>query len=163
MPRHTKEFKNAITGKMFPPDAKTIKELVDETGISSQTLYNWRREALGRGNAAVGSTEPAHNWSDEAKLAVVIETAALNTQERSEYCRSRGLYPEQIEQWRNAAVAGQSKSLSTREREEFRAAKAEVKRLKKDLARKDKALAEAAALMVLRKKGQAIFGELGDD
>lgn len=163
MPRYTKEFKRAIVKKMLPPDAQSISDLSKETGISDKTLYTWRNEALGRGTAAVGSSDPAHNWSHEAKLAVVIETAALNVEETNEYCRSRGLYPEQIKQWRDAAVAGQSKSLSAREREDYRAAKAENKRLKKELKRKEKALAEAAALMVLRKKAEAIFGAPEDD
>jgi transposase-like protein len=148
---------------MFPPDSKTVKEIAAETGISPQTLYSWRQQALGEGSAAVGSSDPAHKWSDEAKLAVVIETAALNVEERSEYCRGKGLYPEQIDQWRAAAVAGQSKSLSAHEREQFRESKAEVKRLKKELARKEKALAEAAALMVLRKKWEAIYTDDAED
>lgn len=163
MPRYSNEFKQAIVQKMLPPNSKSIADLVKETGISDQTLYTWRKQALGQGTAAVGSPEPAHNWSNEAKLAIVIETAALNVEETNEYCRSRGLYPEQIEQWRSAAVAGQSKSLSAREREDYRAAKAENKRLKKELVRKEKALAEAAALMVLRKKAEAIFGASEDD
>ncbi len=163
MPRYTEDHKKAIIEKMLPPNAKTVNELSQETGISVQTLYTWRRKALGGGVAAVGSNDPAHTWSDEAKLAVVIDAAALNVEQLSEYCRSRGLYPEQVEQWRAAAVAGQTKALSAKEREEFRALKAELKKTKKELARKEKALAEAAALMVLRKKAQAAFGELEDD
>ena len=163
VPRYSKEFKENIIKKMFPPESKSVNELSSETGVSPQTLYSWRQKALGEGTAAVGSNEPAHKWSNEAKLAVVIETAALNIEERSKYCRSKGLYPEQVDQWRAAAVSGQSKSLSAREREEFRKSKAEVKRLKKELARKEKALAEAAALMVLRKKWEAIFTDPAED
>ena len=163
MPRYTAEFKKAIIEKMLPPNAQSVAEIAEETGISTPTLYNWRRDALGQGVAAVGSQNPAHTWSDEAKLAVVIETASLNIQEQSEYCRRRGLYPEDIQRWRDAAVSGQSKSLSAREREDYRAVKAELKKTKKELARKEKALAEAAALMVLRKKSEALFGALEDD
>lgn len=163
MPRYSKEFKQNIIKKMFPPESKTVRELSSETGVSPQTLYSWRQTALSGGAAAVGSNEPAHKWSDESKLAVVIETAALNIEERSEYCRSKGLYPEQVDQWRAAAVAGQSKSLSSRERDQLKDIKSENKRLKKELARKEKALAEAAALMVLRKKWEAIFTDPAED
>ena len=148
---------------MFPPNSITINDLAVESGVPAKTLYSWRQQALGEGIVAVGSSEPAHKWSDEAKFAVVIETAALNIEERSKYCRSKGLYPEQVEQWRTAAVTGQSKSLNAREREQLKEAKKEVKRLKKELARKEKALAEAAALMVLRKKWEAIFTEPEED
>lgn len=163
MARYTTEFKKAIIEKMLPPNAQSVHSISKETGISTPTLYNWRNDALGKGVAAVGSSAAAHTWSDESKLAVVIETAALNIEEQSEYCRSRGLYPEDIERWRAAAVSGQSKSLSAKEREEFRAVKAKLKKTEKELARKEKALAEAAALMVLRKKSEALFGALEDD
>ena len=82
----------------------------------------------------------------------------MNATETSQYCRRKGLYPEQIQQWRAAAVSGQSKSLSQSEREELQRIKQENKALKKELARKEKALTEAAALMVLRKKANAIWG-----
>ena len=92
----------------------------------------------------------------------MIETATLNEYEFSIYCRERGLYVEQVDQWRAAAVSGQSKNhLSQKEREEFAALKKRNRELEKELKRKEKALAEAAALLVLRKKAQAIWG--GDE
>jgi len=94
---------------------------------------------------------------------VVIDTATLNEHELSEYCREKGLYVEQVNQWRSSAVAGQSKDhLSKKEREEFTALKKRNRELEKELKRKEKALAETAALLVLRKKAQAIWGD-GED
>ena len=120
---------------------------------------NWKNKALQSGSAAVGSSKGAHDWSDEAKLAIIIETTPLNAAETSEYCRKKGLYPEQIQQWRAAAVAGQSKALSKSEGEELQALKKRCKQLEKELNRKERALAETAALMVLRKKADAIWGD----
>lgn len=148
---------------MMPPNAKSPAELHKESGIPYQTLWNWRTKALHCGQAAVGSSSTSNKWSDEAKLAIIIETAPLNTAETSRYCREKGLYPEQIQQWRSAAVAGQSKALSKTEREELQASKKRCKYLEKELLRKEKALAEAAALMILRKKANAIWGEPEDD
>lgn len=158
MASYSDEFKSNIIGKMTPPDSKSVMDIHRETGIPVQTLYSWKNQALHSGVPAVGSCRTPDRWSDESKLAVIIEAASLNEAELGEYCRGKGLYIEQIEQWRAAAVSGQSARLSAREREEFKAIKAELKRVKKELARKEKALAEAAALMVLRKKADAIFG-----
>ena len=101
------------------------------------------------------------NWSGQDKLAVIIETASLNEQELSEYCRKKGLYVEQIERWKEAATVSNesSEKLSKAERRELQQFKKKSRKLEKELRRKEKALAEAAVLLVLQKKAQAIWGE----
>ena len=145
--------------KMMPPNSQSVANINKETNIPIQTLHKWKSAALKQGIAAVGSTKIANNWSGESKVAIIVETAPLNSAELSEYCRSKGLYPEQIQQWRDAAVDGQSKALSKAEREELQTTKKELARVKKELKRKEKALAEAAALLVLSKKANAIWGD----
>ena len=105
------------------------------------------------------------NWSGENKLAVVIETAALNEEELAEYCRRRGLYVEQVARWREAAVAGAGTEapLSAAERRAYAQERKKTRKLEKELRRKDKALAETAALLVLQKKVRAIWGDNEDD
>ncbi len=92
-------------------------------------------------------------------MAVVIETACLSEVELGEYCRRKGLYPEQIAGWKNAFVQGASASISKAEREQLREQIATIKQLEKELHRKEKALAETAALLVLQKKFQALWEE----
>jgi len=159
MSKYSPEFKESIIAKMLPPNAQSVNNINLETGIPIQTLHKWKSKATKQGIAAVASPKNASQWSDEAKVAIIVETAPLNSAELNEYCRAKGLYPEQIQQWRAAAVSGQSKALSKTEREEFQKIKKRCKALEKELARKEKALAETAALMVLRKKANAIWGE----
>ena len=105
------------------------------------------------------------NWNGENKLAVVIETAALNEEQLSEYCRRKGLYPEQIVRWKASAIAGNeaSRPLTKAEMQALKKERKKNRRLEKELNRKDKALAEAAALLILQKKAQAIWGEPEDE
>ena len=97
-------------------------------------------------------------------MAIVVETAALNEAELAEYCRNKGLYPEQVKTWRAAceqATAGAmvpAKAL----REAVAAEKKRIKELERELRRKERALAETAALLTLRKKAAAIWGEAED-
>jgi transposase-like protein len=107
---------------------------------------------------------PAH-WSAEAKLAVVIETATLSEVELSQYCREKGLYPEQAKAWKQACLDGQRSALlqAQNEREQAKADKKRIRELERELNRKEKALAEAAALLVLRKKLNALWGDNGDN
>jgi septin family protein len=98
------------------------------------------------------------------KFTVVLETAGLNATVLSVYCRERGLYPEQVCRWRQAAHNANAKPVRTmaeqKELEKLHAQdQREIKALKKELQRKEKALAEAAALLVLRKKWEAFCSE----
>ena len=101
------------------------------------------------------------NWVPQDKLAVVIETAGFNAVELSEYCRKKGLYPDQIERWREAALKGygRDEALQQQQVNGRKEDRRKIKQLESELRRKEKALAEAAALLVLRKKAQAIWGE----
>jgi transposase-like protein len=91
---------------------------------------------------------------------MVVETAALSEAERGEYCRKRGLYPEQLQAWRRTCEqANADQAVSRRPANGDGAAdKRRIRELERELRRKEKALAEAAALRVLRKKAAAIWG-----
>ena len=92
-------------------------------------------------------------------------TASLNEAQRSEYCRRKGLYPGRTARWRDSAVAGNEApgSLTKAERRALQKDRKTIRRLEKELNRKDKALAEAAALLVLQKKVRALWGEAEDE
>jgi len=161
MTRYSQERKDAVIRRMMPPENTPVPVLVEETGISDVTLYHWRKQARAQGLVVPGDGRNPENWSPQDKFAVVLETASMNEAELAEYCRKKGLFAEQIAAWKenclqgNATAAEQSKAARKRER----ITQQEVKRLKRDLHRKEKALAETAALLVLRKKMHAVWGE----
>ncbi|MDQ7017254.1 MAG: transposase [Gammaproteobacteria bacterium] len=160
MPRYTEGFKEQIVQKMMPPNAQSIAQISRETGVCVPTLYTWKNRYQNEGRAVPADPSNPENWSGQDKLAVVIEIAALNEQELSEYCRKKGLYAEQIERWKEAAIAGNEnpERLSKTERREFQQLKKSTRKTEKDLRRKEKALAKAAALLILEKKAQAFWG-----
>ena len=165
MPHYSAERKASVLKKLLPPHNLSVSEVAALEGISEATLYNWRTKAKHQGVAVPGSGKTSDNWSAEAKFAVVVETATMNESELSEYCRSKGLYPEQIKEWKQACIQGQLGEAvrHKQEREQSKQDKKEIKALKRELARKEKALAETAALLVLRKKLNALWGEKEDD
>ena len=87
---------------MMPPGNRPVAELAEETGISSVTLYAWRKQARAAGGVVPGDGKRPSGWSSEEKFRVVLESAALNETELAEYCRRKGLYVEQIRAWRAA-------------------------------------------------------------
>jgi len=165
VPFYTEEFKERVVRKMMPPNAISVAQVSRDMGVSEQTLYNWRNRFRNEGKVVPANSSIPDNWSGKDKLAVLIETAALNEQQLSEYCRSKGLYPEQIERWKEMAISGNDNpdKLTRAERKEWQKEKAKTRGLEKELRRKEKALAETAALLVLKKKARAIWGEDEDE
>lgn len=165
MPSYAPERKEALLRKLLPPHNLPVAELARQEGMSEQTLYNWRKQAKAGGAAVPGDQKLTDNWSAEAKLAVVIETAPLSEIELSEYCRSKGLYPQQVKAWKAACLTGQhsAKAQTQADREQAKADKKRIRQLEHELNRKEKALAEAAALLVLRKKLNAYWGDDSED
>ena len=160
MARYSAERKAAVLRKLLPPMNNSVAEVARQEGISDVTLYAWRKAAKQEGKPVPGDVKTTDEWSAEAKLAVVIETAGLSEIELSQYCRSKGIYVEQVCAWRQAALDGQVEARVSRqvERQRSRKDRQQIKALEKDLARKDKALAETAALLVLSKKLEALWG-----
>jgi transposase-like protein len=163
------EQKTSLIERMLPPQNAHVPQLSKETGIPKDTLYGWRRQALlryRRGARGLSPTPPggSERWNAEEKFAMVVETAALNEAERGEYCRKRGLYPEQLQAWRHACVRANVSEAGRRARpaSKGQAERRRIRELERELGRKEKALAEVAALLVLRKKAQAIWGESED-
>ena len=161
MSRYSEERRSAVMRKLLPPNNRTVRDVSEEEGISEATLYNWRNQAREQGVAVPGNKKTTEEWSAEAKFAVVVETASLSESALSEYCRSKGLYPEQVKAWRQACVEGNAQAADRRdqERTESRQTKKRIKELERELRRKDKALAETTALLVLQKKLDALWGE----
>lgn len=155
MPRYSLERKSAVLDKLLPPHNLSIPEVASLEGISQGCLYNWLKQARLEGRPVPGSRKSTpEDWSSQDKLAVLLETGSLNAQEISEYCRSKGLYPEQIERWKQMFIQGFDQAKPEAATKETRK---KIQKLEKEIQRKDKALAEAAALLVLQKKFQALW------
>ncbi len=165
MARYSTERKAAVLAKMMPPLNMSISQLSEQEGISEATLYNWRVKAKEGGSVVPGNGKNPEQWSGQQKFAAVLETANLNSAELAEYCRKKGLFAEQIESWRAACISGNDTQAEQMRRfkEQGKADKKQIRQLERELHRKEKALAETAALLVLRKKLNAILGEKEDE
>lgn len=159
--RYTKEYKEKILNSLMPPQNKTVSQIVKEEGINRNTVYGWIRKARNEG-ASIPNSSPSHQkkWRKEDKFKMVMETYSMNEAELSAYCRKHGLYVSEIKEW----VKKLEESLDGKvESAKLNAEKQRTLKLEKELKRKEKALAEAAALLVLRKKADAIWGDKEED
>ena len=155
MARYGLEFKERVVARLLPPESSPVAEVSGKVGISVATLERWRAECLAR-----ASGEPPHRWTPAARLEAVIATAGLDATARGAWCREHGVFPTALDAWKRDAIAGLGElgEDGPTSRQENR----RVKELERELRRKDKALAETAALLVLSKKLQAILHD-GED
>ena len=168
MRRYSETVKADVRRRMSPPARQSVAQISKELGIHLATLYAWRKAWRLQGEVVPASEKAPEGWSSADKFTVVLESSGLNATELGAFCRERGLYPEQVDRWRQAAqdanansmlTMADQKDLEKRHQQDQR----EIKRLQQELRRKDKALAEAAALLMASKKIQAYWGEDGED
>lgn len=138
------------------------EQLAEAFGIGRSTIQYWLRDHRRKQVPAVTpKSKRASAWSREEQLEALLATHGLSEEELGAWCRQHGVHSHQLIEWRKSLVEGvPSKAASAGESRELRQ---ENRSLKKQLRRKDKALAETAALLVLKKKAAAIWGEEEDD
>ena len=164
---YTQSFKEKILKRMLSPERATVWQLQQETGVNRSTLYAWQSKWKQEGvlsEVRASKQQREVGMSAQEKFHTVIETAHYNEAELSTYCRERGLYPEQVKQWQQGCLSGVEKlSQGEQTKPKLGELSKENRRLQAELKRKEKALAEAAALLILSKKAQAIWGESGEE
>jgi hypothetical protein len=141
---------------LLPPESASLEVVSREVGVGVASLERWREDAQSR---------PARGraWPAGARLEAVITTAAMNEAAKSAWCREHGVYPAELDTWRASCTTALSNPEDVRASPQAtRADRKRIKELERDLLRKDRALAETAALLVLSKKVSAIFNR-GED
>lgn len=148
----SREYKAAIIERMVAPHSVSVVELTRETGIPKDTRYCWRTRGRALGLKAAQASGSATELSRGRKFAAVVERAAFDEAELGEYLRRKGLYPQQIVVWKASCMQADAQVAAKQQRAEARAHKRRIKTFERALLRKDKALAEAAALLVLEEE-----------
>ena len=138
---------------MLAPESAAVETVAREIGVAAGTLQRWREDAQSR---------PARGraWTAAARLEAVITTAALDEAGKSAWCREHGIYPDELDKWCLSATTALAEPEEARASPQAtRQDKKRIKELERELLRKDRALAETAALLVLSKKVAAIFNK----
>ena len=160
--KYSEAFKSKMVRKMLAPGGPSANALSQEVGVHQSTLSRWQRQAA-RVAGMKKSGRSSVSWSTTQKLEAVLEAAALSGEELGPYLRRKGLYRKDLEQWREQMLEGLEVKLKRRRSLSKTPEGRRIRELEKELRRKDAALAETAALLVLKKKAQAIWGAGDDD
>ncbi len=169
--RYSDAFKAKMVQKLADPRGPTANQLAQEVGVPQTTLSRWLRQAgsIAAREIVVLADHPRRpmtakrpqDWTAQEKLHAVIEAASVPEEELGAFLRRKGLHEAQLNEWRQIVLAGLDQRPGGRSNKRTPEAR-RVRELERELARKDKALAEAAALLVLQKKARAIWGDADD-
>ncbi len=157
-------FKRRMVSRLSGAGAMSATALSQDVGVSQGTLSRWLREAGSIEAMSKNKSNSAHQspreWSIEKKIRVVYEAMLLSDDELGEFLRREGLHEVQLHEMRQAveeALSGGKKRAAKKSRIDAK----KIKKLERELIRKEKALAEVTALLVLKKKLDAYY--LGDE
>jgi transposase-like protein len=151
--RFGQQFKDRAVARLLPPESAAIDVVSREIGVSVDTLERWRAQALAQ-------PTQQRTWTAAARFDAVLTTAAMDEAAKNAWCREHGVYPQELAAWRQSATQALAEPAETRATpQQTKHDKHRIKELERELRRKDKALAEAAALLVLSKKVAAIFSK----
>jgi len=173
--QYSNMFKDAMIQKMTGPDAISATALSKQVDVPQVTLSKWLRMAgvdlsYEFPNSAheytkmakINGSKRPNGWSAEDKLKVVIEASSLDDEQLGAFLRSKGLHQTHLNQWRLQMLDGLQNGFSKKKSRQKNVEAKHIRSLEKELNRKDKALAETAALLVLKKKVQEIWGDEDD-
>ncbi len=158
--RYSLGFKETQVKKVLPPNNRPIASVSREAGIADQTLRNWLAQAK-NGRLEKQETVGGAGRSAREKFNLVIESKSVSDNDQGKWLREKGLHSEHIrlyEQELRDLVEDKGRT----EKEEIKRLKKENKRLGRELVKKEKALAEMAALYTLKKKAEELWGERED-
>jgi len=170
--KFTRSFKiQAVEKALSRKDGITVKEVADSLGVGHSTLGKWLIESR---NQSFEDPQPneispmtkekrPQDWSQQERLEMVIRCGSLSKEELSGYCREKGVYPHHVVHWKEGFVAGSAQPSDNKSTLKVKNLNHENKKLKKELRRKEKALAEAAALLILQKKVNGMWENDEDD
>ncbi|HAT9067933.1 TPA: hypothetical protein JBD66_11515 [Legionella pneumophila subsp. pneumophila] len=168
--KYSAAIKANVLSKALAPNAPGVIELSKEFNIPKATIYTWMHNMTNQKDSKKNNnSERPKDHSSASKFQAVLDTIGKTEEEQSAYCRTHGIYYNHLETWKHQMLEGlngvptKESSCSIKESKAInQKMQHEVKQLTRDLNRKDKALAELTALLILKKKADLIWGDSED-
>ena len=158
--KYSKRLKETTLRKIVPPESRSVSDVAREMGISEQTIYNWKKQAED-GSLFLEETSSPVQTGQLEQYNLILESKSIDDDKIGEWLREKGLHSEHLNLWEQE-IKDTLNNKDNKLKLENQKLKKEKKELARELRRKDKALAEMAALLTLKKKADAIWGD-GED
>jgi transposase len=163
VPRHCPEFKRELVHKVLTDKFKNLDQIAFENGVSRASLFRWVK-ALGAETSGFATRKVRpQDWSVASKLKALLETQSMSEKELGEYLRRKGLYFSHLLQWKTEVLEEVKKRGKNKIPDQEAALLRRIRELEREVKVKDKALREATAILVLKKKAESIWGVAEED
>ncbi len=167
MTDYSSGFKARMIQRMSGPEQISANALSKEVGIAQTTLSRWLRKTsilsdmTKQKKTNKQDSGRRRRWTAADKLRVVLEAEGLTQEALGTFLRREGVHEAQLVEWREKAMSGATGALKDahRRKSEQTPEARRIRELESELRRKEKALAEAAALLILKKKLDAYLEE----
>ncbi len=157
--KYSPGFKASIVRKTQDGSGRSVNQMARETGVSYTTIANWIEQyRIGKLSLDDADGVPPHQRNPGEKLALLLESKTLSDEQKGEWLRQHGLHSEHLPLWEQELTTAMNDRKADMNQENA-ALKKENKRLQRELGRKEKALAEAAVLLTLKKKFRNLFAD----
>lgn len=153
--QYTDAFRQQALQKVYARGSRSVISIAEELNLNHWTLKNWMKPKKNAVKHKDTTVKRPRDWTAADRLNALLTTHSMDQQALSAYCRHKGIFSHHLKQWREDFESGTSSSPA--HLAELRDLKSSHKNLQSELNRKEKALAEAAALLVLQKKFQALW------
>ena len=158
--RHSQAFVEQALVKVFSRGGRSVQSVADDINVNYHTLKNWMvRKVVDKSNMPSAKERRPQDWSAQEQLVALHETHGMADEALSAWCREHGIFPHHLTEWQLAFCT--DRKLAPTESKALRTLKEDNDRLQREVLRKDKALAEAAALLILQKKFRALWEDEG--
>ncbi len=151
--KYSYDFKKGVVQKAL--SRKNVRQVAEETGVTAWSIYQWIKQ-LNKGNLNSGGTGPK-GYSLSKKQMLLLEAQSLSDEEQGGWLRKNGIHSDHLNKWKDEIFAAVDKK--NIDKIELRKAKEKIKELEKEINRKDRALAEVTALLILKKKLSHLWEE----
>jgi len=161
---YSESFKEALVKKALLQPNISPRQFAQEASVSNSALYSWiQRYKKIANDAGSKSNNHSNNWTTEERFNMLIESGTLTEEQQGAYCRRKGIFKHQLLEWKKEFMNPKTEVKNAKAQAELRTLRSENKGLKKELRRKEKALAEASALLLLKKKANLLWGGAEED
>jgi len=162
--RYSLAFRNGVQKKVLPPESRSVYQVAREAGVSPITVHSWMSKVKeGKLVLDPEGTDPSpRDWPPAQKFRLLMEGRQTSAEARGEWLRTNGLHSEHLTLWEQE-LGNLMTDKQDNLKSEVRDLKKQVKDLEKELNRKEKAMAEVVALLVLKKKLDSKYGPDEED
>ncbi|POR04183.1 hypothetical protein AU468_03405 [Alkalispirochaeta sphaeroplastigenens] len=156
MPRYSAQFRNSVLKKLLPPEERSVRSLAKEYNLSVGTIYGWKARMRDGTLQIEDGVQANRSRQLTEKLSLLLESRSVADETMGEWLRENGLHSQHLTVWEQEVRDAVTKN-EQEAREELKAARKKIREQERELARKEKALAEAAIIITAQKKISRIF------